>query len=147
LTAPIALPPGGGEAAELGPVRFVLKAGGEQTKGAYSLIEAEGPSFATPHVHHDREEAFFVLEGSITFLAGEDQVEATPGSFLLVPRETIHAFRANGVARLIIIHSPGGFEGFFKKGAEAISKGDFDLEFRDRLATEFGVTYFDDVKF
>ncbi len=147
MTAPIALEPGGGEAAELGAVRFVLKAGGEQTQGAYSLVEAEGPSFATPHVHHDREEAVIVLDGSITFLAGEGQVEATAGSFVLVPRETLHAFRANGDARLIIIHSPGGFEDFFKKSAEAIGKGEFDLEFRDRLAKEFGVTYFDDVKF
>lgn len=147
MTAPIALEPGGGEAAEIGPVRFVLKAGGEQTQGAYSLVEAEGPSFATPHVHHDREEAFFVLDGDVTFLAGEGRIEAKPGSFLLVPRETLHAFRANGEARLIIIHSPAGFEGFFAKGSQAINKGEFDLDFRSRLAEEFGVTYFDDVQF
>ncbi len=147
MTAPIALEPGAGEGMDIGPVRFVLKAGGEETQGTYSLVEAEGPCSATPHIHHDREEAFFVIEGSVRFLAGEGQVEAQPGSFLLVPRETLHGFRANGEARMIIIHSPAGFEGLFRKLAMAISEKEFDLEFRDRLAKEFGVTYFDDVKF
>jgi mannose-6-phosphate isomerase-like protein (cupin superfamily) len=147
MTVPVVHEPGGGEGAVFGTVRFAIKADSDATQGAYSLVEASGPVFATPHVHHDREEAFFVIEGNVTFLAGEGTVEGSPGSFVLVPRETMHAFRSNGDSRLIIIHSPGGFEEFFRKAAAAIGRGEFDVGFRDRLAKEVGVTYHDDVTF
>lgn len=147
MTAPLVHEPGAGEGAEFGPVRFAIKAGGENTQGAYSLVEASGPVFATPHVHHDREEAFYVLEGSVTFLAGTGTVEGKAGSFVLVPRETMHGFRSDGESRLLIIHSPGGFERFFRESAAAIGRGEFDREFRDRLAAELGMTYHDDITF
>jgi mannose-6-phosphate isomerase-like protein (cupin superfamily) len=147
MTAPIVRGPGEGEGAAVGSIRFVIKATGEDTKGQYSLVEAEGPSFATPHVHHDREESFFVVDGKVTFLVDTDTVEAGAGSFLLVPRETMHGFRADGDARIIIIHSPGGFERFFRELAGAIERGEFDTAFRDRLAVDVGVTYHDEVTF
>jgi mannose-6-phosphate isomerase-like protein (cupin superfamily) len=147
VTAPVVLEPGKGEGAEFGTIVFTLKAESATTNGNYSLVEAGGPAFATPHVHHDREEAFYVLDGTVTFLAGDSTVEAVPGSFLLVPRETMHAFRANGDARLLILHSPGGFERFFREASAAISRGEFDTAYRDRLAVEVGVTYHDDVTF
>ena len=145
MTAPIVHEPGGGEGAEVGPVRFAIKAGSEETQGQYSLVEASGPVSATAHIHHDREEAFFVLDGSITFLAGEDRVEAGPGHFLLVPRGTMHGFRTNGESRLIIIHSPGGFEGFFRELAAAIQNGTFDTAFRDHLEETYGLKYYDEI--
>ena len=147
MTAPLVLEPGGGEGAIVGSISFVIKADSERTQGSYSMVEANGTVFATPHVHHDREESFYVLEGSVTFLAGENTVEGTAGSFVLVPRETMHGFRANGEARLIIIHSPGGFERFFREMAAAIERGDFDQTYRDRLAAELGMTYHDDIEF
>ena len=99
MTAPIVLGPGDGESAAVGPIGFTIKATGEDTNGMYSLVEANGPTFATPHVHHDREEAFYVVEGTVTFLAGEDTVTAGAGSYLLVPRETMHGFRSEATAR------------------------------------------------
>ena len=145
MTAPIVHSPGGGEWAEVGPVRFAIKAGSEETNGQYSLIEASGPVSATAHIHHDREEAFFVIDGSITFLAGEDRVEAGPGHFLLVPRRTMHGFRTNGESRLIIIHSPGGFEGFFRELGAAIQNGTFDKTFRSHLEDTYGIKYHDEI--
>ncbi len=147
MTAPIVLPPGGGDVAAFGEIAFALKASGEDTQGQYSFVEASGPSFATPHVHHDREEAFYVVEGTVTFLAGTDTARADRGSFLLVPRETMHAFRAEGDAKLLIIHSPGGFERFFREASTQIAAGTFDLEARNKLAVEVGVTYHDDITF
>ena len=57
---------------------------GEQTGGAYVLSEARvlpggGPP---PHVHRREDEAFFVLEGEITFTLGNRKVVAQPGSFI-----------------------------------------------------------------
>lgn len=146
MTAPVVLRPGEGRGADLVVARFTVKAGAEETAGAYSLVEADGAVLATPHVHHDREESFLVLDGTITFLVGEERVEATAGSFLLVPRETLHGFRAEGEGRLVIVHSPGGFEGFFLGMAEAAARGEYDRDERDRLAAEHGMTYFDDVE-
>jgi mannose-6-phosphate isomerase-like protein (cupin superfamily) len=147
MTLPIVHRPGGGEGAQVGPVTFAIKAGAEETNGAYSFVEASGPVFAVPHIHHGREEAFFVLEGSVTFLAGDDTVDGESGSFLLVPRGTMHGFRCNGEARLIIMHSPAGFEEFFRRSAKAIADGTFDIDFRASLERDFELTYYDDVKF
>ncbi|MGH2758135.1 MAG: cupin domain-containing protein [Actinomycetota bacterium] len=147
MTAPFVHRPGEGEGADLGLVHFAIKAGTEDTQGAYSFVEASGNVHATPHVHHDREEAFYVLDGKVTFLAGEDTVDGEPGSFVLVPRGTMHGFRGAGEARLVIIHSPGGFERFFRESAAALARGELNTQFRDRLAAELGVTYYDDVTF
>ena len=69
------------------------------------------------------------------------------GSFVLVPRETMHAFRSEGEARLLIMHSPGGFEEYFRKAFPLLLKGELDTATRDRLADEVGMTYHDDVEF
>ena len=147
MTTPIAHEPGAGEGADFGAVRFSIKADSSHTNGAYSLVEASGGVFATPHIHHTREEAFYVVDGRITFLAGEQTVEGTAGSFVLVPRGTMHGFRSDGVAKLVIIHSPGGFERFFREVAAAIREDRFTTEFRDRLAEQLELTYYDEVTF
>jgi mannose-6-phosphate isomerase-like protein (cupin superfamily) len=147
MTAPIVLGPGDGESAAVGPISFTIKATGEDTNGMYSLVEANGPTFATPHVHHAREEAFYVVEGTVTFLAREDTVTVGAGSYLLVPRETMHGFRSEGDSKILITHSPGGFEVFFRELAAAVQRGGMDQAFRDKLAVDVGVTYHDDITF
>jgi mannose-6-phosphate isomerase-like protein (cupin superfamily) len=147
MSEPLVHLPSAGETLDLGIVRFTIKADSEHTDGAYSLIEASGAAFAMPHVHHNREEAFYVVEGQLVFLVGDDTVEASAGAFLLVPRGTIHAFRANGDARVLIVHSPGGFETFFRESAAALMRNEFNLEFRNRLAERHGMTYHDDVTY
>jgi mannose-6-phosphate isomerase-like protein (cupin superfamily) len=46
-----------------------------------------GPGFPGPPRHYHREltDMFYVLEGTLTFVVGDDTVEAPPGTFLLVP--------------------------------------------------------------
>lgn len=147
MSAPIVLGPGEGETASVGSIGFTIKATGDDTNGMYSLVEAKGPTFATAHVHHDREEAFYVVDGNVTFLAGDDTVTVGAGSYLLVPRETMHGFRSEGDSTILITHSPGGFEHFFRELARAIASGEMDQGFRDKLAVEVGVTYHDEVTF
>ncbi len=146
MTTPLVLGPGEGEAADLGVVRFTVKATSADTNGHYSLVEAGGAVGATPHVHHDREEAFYVIDGRVTFLAGDDRVTVEAGSFLVVPRGTMHGFRSEGDASLLIIHSPGGFERFFHETGRAIRAGTWSVAFRDRLAAELGMTYHDEIE-
>jgi mannose-6-phosphate isomerase-like protein (cupin superfamily) len=90
-----------------------IKATGKETDGRYTLVEvlepdgAEGPL----HVHHREDEAFWILEGELTFRIGDETVQASPGSFLFGPRGVPHSYRVDrGPARLLYILSPAGFE-------------------------------------
>jgi quercetin dioxygenase-like cupin family protein len=47
-----------------------------------------------PHLHREIEESFYILDGRFTFTVGEERIEAVPGTYLLVPRGTAHAFAA-----------------------------------------------------
>ncbi len=101
---------------------------GEQTGGAYALSEAlvlpgGGPP---PHIHHREDEAFFVLEGEITFTLGEQKVVAKPGSFLQGPRGIPHAFKneSSAPARMLILVTPPGFEKFMAEFAQPVPSFD-----------------------
>jgi mannose-6-phosphate isomerase-like protein (cupin superfamily) len=87
-----------------------LKAGESDTQGAYSLWESqtlpdEGPR---PHIHGSHDEAFYLLSGELEMRLGERTVTVRPGTFVLVPRGTVHAFTNRGAdpARMLTIMSP-----------------------------------------
>lgn len=94
-----------------------LKASGEQTGGAFGLIEQVlPPGFAPPlHIHHDEDEAFYLLEGEMSFTCGDQTTRAKPGSFIFFPRDIPHWFRVEGTksARLLQLNAPAGLERFF----------------------------------
>src|SRR6059036_3666843 len=81
----------------LGALTFV-KATGETTNGAFGLIEQLiPPGFASPyHVHHAEDEAFWVLEGDLTFVCSGQKSKAGPGGYIFGPREIPHGFRVEG---------------------------------------------------
>jgi quercetin dioxygenase-like cupin family protein len=99
----------------------IIKASGKETDGRFTLVEVvnyEGGE--TPlHVHHNEDEAFWVLEGSLTFEVGGQVIKVEPGSFLFGPRDVPHLYRVDkGPARLLFIVSPAGFEGFIRDTSE-----------------------------
>jgi mannose-6-phosphate isomerase-like protein (cupin superfamily) len=100
----------------------VMKATSEQTGGAFGLIENLMPAdFAGPyHVHHAEDEAFWVLEGTVTFVCGNQTVTGGPGTFVYGPRDVPHGLRAEGTtpARILLQNLPGGFEHFFRDMGE-----------------------------
>ncbi len=81
-------------------------------------ITGDGPP---QHIHKTEDEAFYVLEGEVKFLLGETTAIATAGSFVLVPRGTVHAWCRAGQApaKLLAIISPPGFEQFFNEAVDA----------------------------
>ena len=115
------LAPGEGERySPPGHPDVALKAGASATLGAYSLLEFTVAGNGPPmHVHHDAEEAFYVLDGEITIRIGADSIQAIAGSFVLIPRETPHTFDNAGErpSRMLTIFSPPGFEQFFPQVA------------------------------
>lgn len=97
--------------------RTVLAAAG--SGGAMSVVDNLVPAgFGPPrHVHSREDEAFAILSGEVEFrVAGESFVRRA-GEGAYVPRGTEHAFRALTDLRMLVILTPGGFEGFFAEMA------------------------------
>jgi hypothetical protein len=70
---PIFLPPGAGRAYDAGPMLAVFKADGAETHERYCVSEwwlEAGQPGPGPHSHEANEELFYVLEGTMSFLAG-----------------------------------------------------------------------------
>jgi quercetin dioxygenase-like cupin family protein len=75
----------------------------------------EGPE---PHRHDDHVDSFYVLDGDVEFVLGDEPVRAGPGTFFAAPPGTIHTFTNSGPAgaRLLNMHSPdGGFAEFLRE--------------------------------
>jgi mannose-6-phosphate isomerase-like protein (cupin superfamily) len=70
---------------------------------------ADGPE---AHVHADEDDAFYVLDGELTFLLDEGDVAAPTGTFVLVPPGVHHTFRnaLDRPTRVLNIHAPAGFD-------------------------------------
>lgn len=111
-----ALPNGDGQHIWFLGTLMTVKAGSDQTRGGFTLIEqVSPPDFAAPaHVHDAEEEAFYVLEGQLEVMCGEQTWAVEEGGFVLLPRRIPHAFSVlgNRGARLLQITSPAGFEDF-----------------------------------
>jgi mannose-6-phosphate isomerase-like protein (cupin superfamily) len=90
---------------------MIVKADGAGTAGAYALIEyshAAGAPGPPVHVHHEHEEAFYVLDGALTLLLDEETVTVEAGGFAVVPRGVRHRPSNAGVVpvRFFFISSP-----------------------------------------
>jgi quercetin dioxygenase-like cupin family protein len=112
----ITLAPGEGKTIEVPGHPITYKATKEDTEGAYSLLEVtvmgEGPP---QHIHKAEEEAFYVLEGEVNIQIGDQTIRGMAGSFVLIPRGTVHTFGNVGAtpAKLLVTLSPPGFEQYF----------------------------------
>jgi quercetin dioxygenase-like cupin family protein len=114
---------GEGEATWFLQNRMELKATAETTDGAYGLVESTIAPGASPplHIHRREDEAFYVLEGEMTFHYDGEDYPAGPGTFVFLPRDVPHTFVVEGdrPARVLTLMSPGGGERFFVDGGRA----------------------------
>lgn len=109
------------------------KANAEETLGAYSLMEVvtqpgEGPRV---HTHTKEDEGFYVLEGIYRFWLGDQPpVDIGPGGHVFGPRNIPHRFRCisrTKPGKMLLILTPGGFEGYFREMAAVRQAGGADL--------------------
>jgi quercetin dioxygenase-like cupin family protein len=109
--------PGEGRSVDLGVVGMRVLAGGDVTGKAFTLAEFSGAgtgAWTVPHLHREMEESFFVLDGSFTFTVGGRAIDATSGTYILVPRGTAHTITAaEGGGRFLTLMVPGGLEEMF----------------------------------
>jgi mannose-6-phosphate isomerase-like protein (cupin superfamily) len=64
------------------------------------------------HSHDANEELFYVIEGTMTFLVGNQYVDAAAGTFLRIPSGVTHDFENRTAQRAgaLNVFIPGGFE-------------------------------------
>lgn len=97
---------------------YTVLASGEDTGGAFCVVEAIIPPGSGPPLHtHTREDEFFVItEGQITFtVAGKTIVahgRGGVGDSVFAPRGIPHRFENTGSvpARMIVTATPAGFD-------------------------------------
>jgi quercetin dioxygenase-like cupin family protein len=103
--------------------RMVVKLRDEHTGGSFSVHDNTIPAGSPgprPHIHRDHEETFYVIDGELTVRVGPRAFTAPAGSFVVVPRGTVHQPSNPGTepARVLLIFSPAGMDHFFEEAAE-----------------------------
>jgi mannose-6-phosphate isomerase-like protein (cupin superfamily) len=106
---PIVVPPGEGH--RVGNVEFLARTA-DTPRFTFGIIEIAPGRVLEPHIHADEDDAFYILEGEMTFVFGDETALAPPGMFVLVPPGVEHGFRNDGAGpvRMFNIHAPAGFD-------------------------------------
>ena len=101
------------------PPKVLLR--GEQSDGQVSMIESVMPAGANgPPLHtHDFDEAFYVLDGELTFQLDDELITAGTGALAFAARGVPHTLANRGAApaRFLIVCTPAGFEREFARRA------------------------------
>jgi mannose-6-phosphate isomerase-like protein (cupin superfamily) len=95
----------------VGNVEFLARTA-DTPRFNFSIIDIVAGRELEAHVHDEEDDAFYILEGEMTFVLEEGEVKAGPGAFVLVPPGVEHAFRndCDSPVRMLNIHAPGGFD-------------------------------------
>jgi len=91
----------------------VIKVTAADTGGQLTIVEVTEPpgGMAPLHVHHREDEAFWILEGEITFEVGGATIKARAGDYVFGPRDIPHRYTVGSAGcRMLFILTPGGFE-------------------------------------
>jgi quercetin dioxygenase-like cupin family protein len=102
-------------------VRINVRVRGADSEGRVALMDnrvgadAGGP----PLHHHDFDEAFYVLEGELTFQLGDERLVRRAGDLAFARRGAHHTFAnlSGAEARQLIVCTPAGFERYFQRMA------------------------------
>jgi quercetin dioxygenase-like cupin family protein len=128
--------------------------GGEDTGGAYGLVECLAPSghMPPPHVHEREAEAIFVLEGELTVHTGAGSTALGPGRCVHAPAGVPHTIEvtSDGPCRWLVMSCPAGFEDFVRAFGEPAQReelpvldGPPDVARLTRVAGEHGIRFVD----
>lgn len=118
--------------------------GRAETDGGYELVEIAGPPGlgVPPHVHQHEDETFYVVEGEVTFTTDGDEVVATAGTAVHLPRGVAHSFRISGdaPARMVLTIAPATLGGMFEALA-ALPPGPPDLARVAAICDRYGIAF------
>jgi len=89
-------------------------------------LVTQPPGIATPlHRHHHEAEAFYLLDGTMTYRAGDEVFHLTEGDFIWLPPKLPHAFRVTGdrPVRFLGLADPGHIFGLYDEvGLPAVER-------------------------
>jgi mannose-6-phosphate isomerase-like protein (cupin superfamily) len=106
----VVVPPGEGH--RVGNVEFLARSRDTPRFNLALITIAPHRDGPPHHAHAEEDDSFYIVEGELTFLLGEDELVAGPGTFVLVPPEVTHTFanRGDEPVRMLNIHAPAGFD-------------------------------------
>ena len=91
----------------------------EESDGVVSIVDNTVPAnWPGPFLHkHDFDEAFYVLEGELTFQVEDAVITKRAGELAFAPRGVAHtlANRSDAPARYVLVCTPAGFERYFAR--------------------------------
>lgn len=129
VSGAVVLRPGEGRSIDLGNFKMSVRATGDMTNGSFSLLEAdEPPNFGPPlHIHHDADEAFYVLSGEYVIFVDGREFTCPAGSFIYIPTGVQHGFRVGRMpSRKLNLYTPAAMVGYFDDLALALKAGATD---------------------
>lgn len=139
---PIILRPGEGRSIDLGNFQMSVKATGEETSGAFTLLEADEPAgFGPPmHIHREAAEAFFVVEGEYIIFIRDEEFACPARSFIFIPAGVPHAFRVGTrPSRKLNLYTPAAMIGYFDELSAALASGTADPAALAQIADRYGM--------
>ncbi len=118
---------------------------GEDTGGSYALIEDCNPlGMGIPlHLHRNKDEMFYVVEGQVEFRIGSELLKASAGTTVHMPRDTPHAFTIIGdmPAKMLIMLVPAGLEKYFEELSQLPSGEPPDMEKVVAISARYGIEF------
>ncbi|MEX2394524.1 MAG: cupin domain-containing protein, partial [Actinomycetota bacterium] len=117
-----------GEFLQAGQAKSRIIANEETTCGAFTMTEGTFPAGMAgppPHFHHKTYDTFYVLEGMLHLRVGDHEIDAEPGSYVIVPPGVVHTFAntSDAPVRFLNINTPAGWENYLRDLSKAIASG------------------------
>lgn len=104
-------------------IPLLEKAGSDDLNGGAAVyVQTVSPGDGPPaHVHHDTDEFFYMLGGTLDVWIDGQHVKLKTGMSATLPRGVVHAFRNQGTApaKVLIVVTPGKGARFFDDIDEA----------------------------
>ncbi|ARV59564.1 hypothetical protein BZZ01_13815 [Nostocales cyanobacterium HT-58-2] len=140
---PTVVAPGEGKKFSVLGGQFTTKATGETSNGAWTVYEIEDIENNGPPLHaHPWEEAFYILEGELELQVGTETIVATPGFFVNIPENTVHAFRIrSAVAKFLVLIAPEKAKDFYEKIGSVANNLPVDMEKIQPVLDEYGLRF------
>jgi mannose-6-phosphate isomerase-like protein (cupin superfamily) len=127
---------------------MIMKAAGDQTQKRFAFLDQRVPGdYAVPqHIHHREDEAWYILEGEVTFYCGDETFHAGPGAWVFLPKEIPHSFRVGSTGgRMLTFSAPAEFADFVTAAGEPAPRLEApppappDIEQLATIAAKYGI--------
>jgi quercetin dioxygenase-like cupin family protein len=127
----VLIEPGGGETITDREGREVVLLTGREEITITRYRIAPGERGPDPHVHHEHTDAFYVLEGEVSFILGpkRETIAMPAGSLVAARPNVIHTFlnESEGEVRFLNLHAPdGGFAALMRARRDGDEAATFD---------------------